>query len=298
MNNGRDWKLWRTCPKTKLTPLTYRKPQTGRKPVGECSIDRTKQRQRLQKIPHPPTPARRDSKSLITNSLTNNGWLPGAPQDYDRTQCVDLAHLSDFLLATQPETAAALSLDTDNPTRRQFLERLKREIGNRGIIDVLRKGIQHRQHQINLFYGTPSPGNSQAQEHHTSRTRFSVTRQLRYSNDAKAKRSLDLALFINGLPIATMELKNRFTGQTVTHAVDQYRLTRDPREDLFRLGRCAVHFAVDDEDVTFCTELKGKAVKLPPFQQRHRGRQQGQPGQSPGNQDSLPLGSKSSPQMD
>ena len=181
----------------------------------------------------------------------------------DRAQCVDLAHLSAFLSATQPETAAGLSLDSDNPTRKQFLDRLKREIGNRGIIDVLRKGIQHRQHQITLFYGTPSAGNSQAQERH-KQNRFSVTRQIRYSNDTK-QRSLDLALFINGLPIATMELKNRFTGQTVTHAVEQYRLTRDPREDLFRLGRCVVHFAVDDEDVKFCTELKGKASDFLPF---------------------------------
>ena len=182
----------------------------------------------LEKPTSPTDTSEKGLEALITNSLVTNGWLPGYPQDYDRTQCADLVHLSDFLLATQPETAAALSLDSDNPTRRQFLERLKREIGNRGIIDVLRKGIQHRQHQVTLFYGTPTPGNPQARENY-QQNRFSVTRQLRYSNDAK-QNSLDLALFINGLPIATMELKNRFTGQTVTHAVEQYRLTRDPRE--------------------------------------------------------------------
>ena len=223
--------------------------------------------------PTPTDTTEKGLESLITNSLTNNGWLPGDPQDYDRAQCVDLVHLSIFLSATQPETAAALSLDSDSPTRKQFLDRLKREIGNRGIIDVLRKGIQHRQHQITLFYGTPSAGNSQAQKRH-NQNRFSVTRQLWYSNDTK-QRSLDLALFINGLPIATMELKNRFTGQTVTHAVEQYRLTRDPREDLFRLGRCAVHFAVDDEDVKFCTELKGKQSNFLPF---NKGREDGSAG--------------------
>ena len=215
------------------------------------------------KNPAPTDTSEKGLESLITNSLTNNGWLPGDPQDYDRAQCVDLVHLSAFLSATQPETAAALSLDSDSPTRKQFLDRVKREIGNRGIIDVLRKGIQHRQHQITFFYGTPSAGNSQAQDRY-QQNRFSVTRQLKYSNDAK-QNSLDLALFINGLPIATMELKNRLTGQTVTHAVEQYRLTRDPREDLFRLGRCAAHFAVDDDDVKFCTELKGKQSTFLPF---------------------------------
>ena len=194
-------------------------------------------------------------------------WTTTAPK------CVDLVHLSDFLLATQPETAAALSLDADNPTRRQFLERLKREIGNRGIIDVHRKGIQHRQHQITLFYGTPSAGNFQAQERH-AQNRFSVTRQLRYSNDTK-QNSLDLALFINGLPVATMELKNRFTGQTVAAAVEQYKTTRNPREDLFRLGRCAVHFAVDDEEVRFCTELAGKSSDFLPF---NKGKEDGSAG--------------------
>ena len=78
--------------------------------------------------------------------------------------------------------------------------------------------------------------------------RFSVTRQLRYSANNQHL-SLDIALFVNGLPIATMELKNRFTGQTVADAVEQYKTTRSPQEDLFRLGRCAVHFAVDDEEV-------------------------------------------------
>ena len=70
---------------------------------------------------------------------------------------------------------------------------------------------------------------------------------------------------MNGLPVATMELKNRFTGQTVADTVEQYKTSRSPQEDLFRLGRCAVHFAVDDEEVKFCTELKGKASDFLPF---------------------------------
>ena len=202
-------------------------------------------------------------EALITNSLTSNGWLPGDPQDYERAHCVDLSHLSAFLSATQPETAAALDLGADSTTRRRFLDRLKREVSSRGIIDILRKGVQHGPNEVTLFYGTPTPGNTQAEERYRQ-NRFSVTRQLRYSA-SNQQLSLDIALFVNGLPIATMELKNRFTGQTVADAVEQYKTSRSPQEDLFRLGRCAVHFAVDDEEVKFCTELKGKASDFLPF---------------------------------
>ena len=202
-------------------------------------------------------------EALICNSLTGNGWLPGDPQDYERAHCVDLRHISAFLTATQPETAAALDLDTDSTTRRRFLDRLKREVGNRGIIDVLRRGIQHGPSEVTLIYGTPTPGNTQAEEHYRQ-NRFSVTRQLRYST-SNQQLSLDIGLFVNGLPIATVELKNRFTGQTVADAVEQYKTSRSPQEDLFRMGRCAVHFAVDDEEVKFCTELKGKASDFLPF---------------------------------
>ena len=195
------------------------------------------------------------------DSLT---WLQGDPTDYDRGNCVDLNQLSTFMNATQPEVAAALSLDNDNPTRRQFLARLKREIRSRGVIDVLRRGISHNQHRsINLFYGSPTPGNTTAEERYTE-NRFSVTRQLRYSNDEK-QRALDLALFINGLPIATFELKNNLTKQTVRDAVQQYRQSRNPREDLFQVGRCTVHFAVDDQEAQFCTKLAGKASVFLPF---------------------------------
>ena len=115
----------------------------------------------------------RGLEALITNSLTSNGWLPGDPQNYLPAHCVDLNHLSAFLQATQPETAAALSLDTDSTTRQRFLDRLKRETGSRGIIDVLRKGVQHGPNEITLFYGTPTPGNTLAEERY-QQNRFSV----------------------------------------------------------------------------------------------------------------------------
>ena len=193
------------------------------------------------------------------------GWICGDPQDYDREYCVDLAQLSAFLHATQPDAAESLDLGQDSPTRRRFLARLQGEITRRGTIDVLRKGIKHGPHQIDLMYGTPSPGNEKARVQY-GQNRFSVTRQLRYSRD-QTQLALDLCLFINGLPIATFELKNSLTKQTVDDAVEQYKRDRDPREKLFELGRCLVHFAVDDHEVQFCTQLKGKASWFLPFNQ-------------------------------
>ena len=153
--------------------------------------------------------------------------------------------------------------DPKDINRLKFLARLSAEIGKRGVIDVLRKGVEHGPLHFDLFYGTPSPGNAKAAALHAP-NRFSVTRQLRYSMD-ETRRALDLCLFINGLPIATFELKNSLTKQTVEDAVEQYKRDRDPRERLFEFGRCVVHFAVDDSEVRMCTELKGKASWFLPF---------------------------------
>ena len=191
------------------------------------------------------------------------GWLNGHSADYDREHCIDLAQLTAFLKTTQPHLADALVLDADSPTRRKFLARLKNEVGKRGIVEVLRNGVKHGPHTIALLYGTPSPGNPQAAALY-EQNRFSVTRQLSYSN-ANKRLTLDLALFINGLPVATFELKNSLTKQTAADAVEQYKRDRDPKEELFRLGRCMVHFAVDDLEVLFCTHLNGKASWFLPF---------------------------------
>ena len=191
-----------------------------------------------------------------TSSYGGTGWLNGRPEDYVREWCVDLAQLVAFLRTTQPKLETALELGSDTPTRRAFLARLFGEVGKRGVVDVLRKGIKHQQHEIALYYATPSPGNEKAAALHEL-NRFSVTRQLRYSRD-EIQRALDLGVFVNGLPVATFELKNSLTKQTVADAVEQYRRDRDPREPLFAFGRCMVHLAVDDAEVRMCTELAGK----------------------------------------
>ncbi len=202
-------------------------------------------------------------ESLIVAGMLANSWTAGDCKQYDRSNCVDLEQLRHFIESTQPHIAEVMELATDTPTRRAFLARLEMQIRTRGVIDVLRTGVHHNQHAITLFYATPSLGNTKAAELHAM-NRFSVTRQLRYSRD-ETRRALDMGLFINGLPIATFELKNSLTKQTAADAVEQYKQDRDPKEPLFCFGRCVVHFAVDDVEVQMCTELKGKASWFLPF---------------------------------
>jgi type I restriction enzyme R subunit len=207
-------------------------------------------------------------ESLIVAGMTapSVGWIKGDTRQYDRAWMLDLTQLRAFFDATQAPLAAAFDLANDSPARRKFLSRLQGEIEKRGVIDVLRNGIKHEAHSdITLFYASPSPGNQKAAELYEA-NRFSVTRQLRYSND-DTQNALDLALFINGLPIATFELKNSLTKQTVGDAVEQYQRDRDPREKLFAFGRCMAHFAADDHEVRFCTHLKGKNSWFLPFNQ-------------------------------
>jgi len=207
--------------------------------------------------------------ALAAAKAAGLGWLAGNPKDYDRTHALDVPQLFQFLQSTQPEAFKKIGMadykDAKDIARLKFFARLSSEIGKRGVIDVLRKGVDHGALHFDLFYGTPSPGNATAAALF-AKNRFSITRQLRYSTD-ETRRALDLCQFINGLPIATFELKNCLTKQTVEDAVEQYRRDRDPREKLFEFGRCVVHFAVDDQAVMFCTHLKGKASWFLPFNQ-------------------------------
>jgi type I restriction enzyme, R subunit len=200
-----------------------------------------------------------------SDSYAPAGYVPGDPADFDRGYAVDVRKLIEFLTATQPQVTARLGIDVDGPPRNKFLSRLQGEITKRGIVDVLRRGVKDGPAHVDLFYGTPSPNNLSAVERAAANI-FSVTRQLRYSPDDTAL-ALDLCLFINGLPVATFELKNSLTKQTVEDAVQQYQRDRNPRELLFQQGRCLAHFAVDDQEVRFCTHLNGKASWFLPFNQ-------------------------------
>ncbi len=200
-----------------------------------------------------------------TTAYGGAGYICGRSEDYDRDHAVDLVQLTAFLDATQPDAIESLDLRSTSPTRQKFLARLQGEVTKRGVIDVLRHGLKHGPHHLDLFYGTPTPGNAKAEERY-AQNRFSLTRQLRYSRD-ETQLALDLCLFVNGLPMATFELKNNLTKQTVQDAVAQFVGDRDPRELLFEFGRCMVHLAVDEQEVRFSTHLKGKASWFLPFDQ-------------------------------
>lgn len=203
-------------------------------------------------------------ESLIVRDLVNrNGYEQGANADYDKEFALDVTRLLRFLQATQPVAMETLGVMKSETKRRQFFSRLSREISRRGIIDVLRKGVKVYPADLILFYMTPTENNARARALFAQNI-FSVTRQLRYSVEA-GRLALDLCIFLNGLPIITMELKNQLTKQNTQDAVRQYKTDRDPHDLLFSPHRCLVHFAVDDATVMFCTHLAGKKSWFLPF---------------------------------
>lgn len=204
-------------------------------------------------------------EKLITESLVNQaGYEPGKPDDYDREFCVDRPRLFRFLRATQPETAEKLGLGKTTAAEDKFLNRLAAKIKEKGIVDVLRKGITDGQQEVTLYYKQPaSSDNPKAAAHYTANI-FSVTRQVRFSSDHK-RLALDMVIFINGLPLITFELKNNLTKQNVWDAMEQYRRDRASREPLFGLGRCLVHFALDDNLAYMTTHLRDRDTVFLPF---------------------------------
>lgn len=206
-------------------------------------------------------------ESLIVSHLVNaGGYELGHNADYDRAHAVDVRCLFRFLKSTQPDEFAKIGAESELG-RQKFLARIQGEVAKRGIVDVLRKGLQAYPAKFDLFYQTPSEKNETAKERF-GKNIFSVTRQLQFSAD-QTRLALDICLFINGLPVITFELKNSFTKQSVDDAVTQYQNDRDPRELLFQFKRCMVHFAVDDARVKFCTKLNGKSSWFLPFDKGH-----------------------------
>lgn len=203
-------------------------------------------------------------ETLIVNWLVEkNKYEEGKNVDYNKSHAVDETRLFRFLQDTQPREMDMLGVFKSDTKKRQFLNRLSGEIAKRGIIDVLRKGVKVYPADLIMFYMTPTENNVQAKIMYEKNI-FSVTRQLHYSQDA-TKLSLDLCIFINGLPVITMELKNQLTKQNTEDAVRQYKEDRDPRDVLFSFKRCAAHFAVDDASIQFCTKLSGKNSWFLPF---------------------------------
>jgi len=191
------------------------------------------------------------------------GYRKRDPSDYDRALCLLPRDALDFILATQPKAWQKLTQHHGAATKEQLLRRLASEIERRGALDVLRNGIKDSGCRFRLAYFRPASGLNEETRRLFAANLFSVVRQLRYS--AKNENSLDLVLFLNGIPIFTAELKNPLTGQDVEDAIRQYQHDRDPREPLFAYGRCLAHFAVDPDLVYVTTHLVGTKTRFLPF---------------------------------
>ena len=200
----------------------------------------------------------------------DRGWPPGgyrkrSHDDYDRTLYLLPDDVLNFVLATQPEQWRKLRQHHGADVKARFMQRLSSEIDRRGTLDVLRRGIKDVGCAFRLAYFRPASGlNEETRRLHAGNI-FTVVRQLRYS--AKSEKRLDLGLFLNGLPVFTAELKNPLTGQNVEDAIRQCKTDRDPREPLFKYGRCLAHFAVDPELVYVTTHLNGAGTRFLPFNQ-------------------------------
>lgn len=205
-------------------------------------------------------------ESYITNYLVDtNGYTQRQNTDYKNVSCLDEDLLFQFLEATQPKAVEKLKRYHKDLYRQKIMKRLNDRIQAKGVIEVLRKGIVDgfTDTKLKLFYDKPvSAYNASASALYQANI-FSVVRQVYYST--KNKNSLDMVVFINGLPVITFELKNELTKQNVKHAINQYKKDRDPNEELFRLGRLVVNFAVDTEEVWMCTQLKGDNSYFLPF---------------------------------
>lgn len=202
----------------------------------------------------------------ITKYLVDeNKYIQRENKVYDNINCIDSELLFQFLEATQPKAVAKLKNYHKELYQQKITKRLNDQIQAKGIIEVLRKGITDgfTDTKLQLFYDKPVSGYNATANSLYQANIFSVMRQVYFS--PKNKKSLDLMIFINGIPIISFELKNELTKQNVSHAIKQYKEDRDPNEELFRLARLMVNFAVDTEEVWMCTQLKGQKSYFLPF---------------------------------
>jgi type I restriction enzyme R subunit len=200
-----------------------------------------------------------------------NDLLQGEPRDFDPVGGLDTAELFAFLGATQIEAWNKLVKhyggDSD-VAQGAFADRVASQLDTRGVVDVLRHGVVDLGVTLRLAYFRPAHGLTPELVARYEANRLTATRQLRY--EAGSNKSLDLALFVNGVPVATAELKNPLTGQGVDQAIGQYRSNRDPKNRT--LSRAVVHFAVDPQRVAMTTRLAGSDTPVPAVQPGPRSR--------------------------
>lgn len=201
-------------------------------------------------------------KIIVDWLRDKNGYEQATPHDYNKTFALVESWVERFVTATQPDKVEESMCFASPSERLKFFTRLSGEIGKRGVVDVLRKGYKFNGNTFDLYYPLPSQLNPSAKAAYKQNI-FGVIRQVRYST--QNTNEIDFVVFINGLPLATFELKNNYTGQTYENAIKQYQTERDPKELLLQKKRCAVHFAVDDQQVWMCTALAGKNSWFLPF---------------------------------
>jgi type I restriction enzyme R subunit len=194
---------------------------------------------------------------------SGNGYYIGIPEDFNAKYAIDEVRFWDFLQSTQKDELAKLQKQSD--WKLKILERLDRMIKKYGILRLFRKGLDVDDAHFTLLYPLPLASSSKTVIDNFESNQFSSTRQLRYSL-SNTKEEIDMVLFVNGLPFATMELKNHWTGQNAkVHGQNQYKFKRDITQPLLNFGRCIVHFAVDTDEVYMTTKLSGASTYFLPF---------------------------------
>ncbi|MEO0584640.1 MAG: type I restriction endonuclease [Bacteroidota bacterium] len=227
----------------------------------EASIQKSLTGHSIEEIPH------EQGDELGGFYRTGHGFFIGFPQDFDPKYAIDKKRFWHFLESTQADELAKLQRHAD--WKLKILSRLDRLIKKYGLLRLLRKGLEVDDAHFTLFYQLPLGSASKTLEERFESNEFSITRQIRYNLD-NPRQEIDMVLFLNGLPISTLELKNPWTGQNARYdAQKQYRNDRDFTQPLLNFGRCLVHFAVDTDEVYMTTRLKGASTFFLPFNKGH-----------------------------
>ena len=199
----------------------------------------------------------------IEQHLNQSDYRSLQSTDYDKYLCLIPDEVLQFIRTTQPKAYQRLKRQYGEDTPQKLTLRISKQVESRGVLDVLRKGVKDRGCSFDLTCFQPSSGMNPDHQRLYAQNRFTLIRQLHYSQ--RNEKSVDMVLFLNGLPLVTMELKNSLTGQVVTDAEKQYRTDRDSREPLFQFKRCLVHFAMGNEKVSMTTRLQGGGTRFFPF---------------------------------
>ena len=211
----------------------------------------------------PQHPTEKKFEEHIEKSLIQSGYDSIDPTLYDKSLCLISTKLLDFIKSTQEKTYQKLEQQYGTETDTKLLKRVSSEIESRGVIDVLRNGVKDRGCHFHLVYFEPKSGLNVEHQELFKQNQFTLIRQLKYSK--QNENSIDVGIFINGIPIVMSELKNSLTGQTHLDGIKQWKQDRDPKEPLFRFKRNLVYFSVGNEKVSMTTRLRSDKTFFLPF---------------------------------